>query len=97
MNTNRTNELARKISRWLLLGLFAVIAGPPLLVAFLGLLVVVCCCLLALVLWIGMSIAPYADVLLVQVLVPLVIAVVFAPEPTKRLLPRLPGKRRARS
>ena len=39
----------------------------------------------------------YADVLLVQVLVPLVIAVVFAPEPTKSLLPRLPGKRRARS
>jgi len=54
---------------------------------------------LALVLWAGTLIAPFAhvllvQVLLVQVLVPLVIALVFAPEATRRR-PRLrpPGAR----
>ena len=88
MNTSNTNELARKVSRWLLLGVFAVTAGPPLVAAFLGLLVVVCFCLVATVLWIGTIIAPYADVLLVQVLAPLVIGGMFAPGPMKRLLRR---------
>ena len=74
MNTSNAGEpTGEDIRGWLLWGAFFFMAAPH---------------VLALVLWAGTLIAPFAHVLLVQVLVPLVIALVFAPEATRRR-PRL--------
>jgi len=85
VNTSNAGEpTGEDIRGWLLWGAFFFMAAQSTSAPH----------VLPLVLWAGTLIAPFAHELLVQVLVPLIITLVFAPEATKRLL-RGKGQRRS--